>query len=48
MEVGIDVARWGQKWRKELDRVEAGVTDVVLPLEAIAARITATARGGRP
>lgn len=27
--------------------VEAGVTDVVLPLEAIAARITATVRGGR-
>jgi len=27
--------------------VEAGVTDVVLPLEAIAARITSTVRGGR-
>ena len=28
--------------------VEAGVTDVVLPLEAIAARITGIVRGGRP
>ncbi len=28
--------------------VEAGVTDVILPLEAIAARIVSTVRGGRP
>ena len=28
--------------------VDAGVTDAVLPLDAIAARITATVRGGRP
>ena len=28
--------------------VDAGVADVVLPLDAIAARITATVRGGRP